>query len=86
MSYQPQLRKIIREISNESNVEYDKVEKAVNSMFEFLKNAMGEGDFEDPDSFKNVQVMHLGKFVVKPGRVEYINKMKENGRKNKSNS
>jgi nucleoid DNA-binding protein len=74
---QKKVRKIIREIANELNIPYDVAEKAVQSQFGFVKEAMAEGIADDEDSFKNIQLLHFGKFVVKPGRLNYINKNKD---------
>lgn len=80
---QQRVKKLIRQIANELNIPYSIAEKAVESQFEYIKMTMGEGVHDDQESFKNIQLLHFGKFVVKPGRLNYLNK-KKNGTTNGS--
>lgn len=60
--------KIIAKIAGENNLDYDLVEKVIKSQFKFVADTMSEGNFE------SVMLHHLGKFAVKPKRLEKFQK------------
>jgi len=47
------------------------VEKVVNSQFKFVKDVMANGEKNRPDTFKTIQLTHLGKFAVRKSKIEY---------------
>lgn len=61
---------IIGDISKELTIKYDLseelIEKVIRSQFEFIKDTMEEGEF------KSVHLHYLGKFCVKPKRLETL--------------
>lgn len=61
---------IISDISKELTVKYDLseeiIERIIRSQFEFIKDTMEEGEF------KSVHLHYLGKFAIKPKRLETL--------------
>jgi hypothetical protein len=53
------------------------VERAVRSMFGLVKDVMEEGNFD------SIYLMYLGRFEVKPKRLEYLNKHKQHNNESK---
>ena len=60
------MQEIINRISAEMDINPDLVEKAVRAQFEFVKEIMEIGDM------RSVQLQYLGKFAVKPKRLEFL--------------
>lgn len=60
------MQEIINKISAELDIHPDLVEKAVRAQFEFVKEIMEIGDM------RSVQLQYLGKFAVKPKRLEFL--------------
>lgn len=61
--------KIIQEIAKELGISPNLVLKIVKSQFEFVKVTMEKGEFE------TVRLPYLGKFHVKPYRLQKINEI-----------
>ena len=55
------------EIAKELGISPSLVQKIVKSQFEFLRNTMEQGEFE------TVRLPFLGKFMVKPYRLQKVN-------------
>tara|TARA_R110002020_G_scaffold194371_1_gene395204 strand:+ start:180 stop:449 length:270 start_codon:yes stop_codon:yes gene_type:complete len=68
------MKKIYKEIAEELNVPVSLIEKIVNSQFEFVKKVMAEGEKNKPDTFKTIQLTHLGKFAVRKKKIEFYKK------------
>lgn len=62
------------------NLSDSQVKDIYESQFHFTRLAMKEGIHDDPDSFKNINYIYLGKLYVKKG---VVNKMKERKLKKK---
>lgn len=73
----PILKKVYQEIANELDIPLSLVEKVVNSQFKFVKDVMANGEKNRPDTFKTIQLTHLGKFAVRKSKVEYYKRKVE---------
>lgn len=62
------------------NLSDSQVKDIYESQFHFTRLAMKEGIHDNPDSFKNINYIYLGKLYVKKG---VVNKMKERKLKKK---
>lgn len=62
------------EIASEMGLNEDTVERAIRNMFELVKDEMQTGEF------KTIHLKYLGKWTVKPKRLEYLN---QHGKKDK---
>ena len=62
---------IIQILATKYNLPLKKVEEIVNHQFKFVEQIMKKGDFD------SIRLPYFGKFSVKPKRVEYINKLKD---------
>ena len=72
------VKRIIRKIAAEENLPIETVEKIVLSQFRFVRKVMGEGVKNKPESFKSVQLTHLGKFAPREKKLQEYKK-KANG-------
>ena len=72
--------KIYNKIAKEQDVSFEEVKSIVESQFKTVRRVMKEGTKNEPDSFKVIQLTHLGKFLV---RKHHILKMKEIGKQTK---
>ena len=71
------MKKIYDEIAQELNVPSYLIEKVVNSQFEFVKNVMATGEKNKPETFKTIQLTHLGKFAVRKKKIEFYKRKVE---------
>lgn len=60
--------RIISILSTKYNLDEEIIEKVIRSEFLFIKDTMEEGNFE------SIHLHHLGKFAVKPKRLEDLQK------------
>lgn len=67
------MQEIISKISAELNIDYYVVEKAIRTQFEFVKETMEQGEH---NGYRAVQLQYLGKFAVKPTRLEAMQRKK----------
>ncbi len=70
----PIMKKIYQEIANELQISPGLVEKIVNSQFKFVKDTMATGEKNRPETFKTIQLTHLGKFAVRQKKLEFYQK------------
>ncbi len=68
------MKKIYQEIANELQISPGLVEKIVNSQFKFVKDTMATGEKNRPETFKTIQLTHLGKFAVRQKKLEFYQK------------
>lgn len=61
---------LIYKLANKYNLSLELVEDIVNHQFKFISKTMKKGDFE------SVRLPYFGKFSVKPNRIKYITKLK----------
>ena len=78
----PSLKKLIKEISFTHNIPIKVVEKVVEAQFLFVKETMANGIKNVPESFKSINLTHLGKFstrdyVLKQFKKNYDNRTKD---------
>lgn len=59
------LKQLINDIHHKYGIPKKVIEKVVNNQFLFVKEAMAEGEKNDVDSFRNINLTHLGKFAVR---------------------
>lgn len=62
---------ITKDVSLRMNIPQDVVERIFASQFKLVKETMQDGSLEC------VKLMFLGKFAVKPNRMEYVKKISE---------
>jgi nucleoid DNA-binding protein len=74
----PTLKRIYKQISQNTGLSMEMVEEIVRSQFQFVKDIMASGEKNDPESFKTINVTHLGKFAIREFKVmEYYKKSLE---------
>lgn len=54
---------VVKELVKESGLPFKQVEEIVNYQFVFLKKKLKESDKDNPETFKDIYLMHLGTFV-----------------------
>jgi nucleoid DNA-binding protein len=59
------LKQLINDIHHKYGIPKKVIEKVVNNQFLCVKEAMAEGEKNDVDSFRNINLTHLGKFAVR---------------------
>jgi len=64
------IQKIIQKIAKERKLSTEVVTKIVHSQFKFVKDTMALGEKNKPETFKTIQVTHLGKFAVRKKKIE----------------
>ena len=57
------------------------VEDIIDSQFLTATKAMKEGVKGEPETFKNIIFLHLGKLIAKPNRVKWLKQLSEQKRK-----
>ena len=67
------LKAIIDKVAKKNFLTPEQVKKILDSEFKCAKEAMKEGEHDEPDTFKNINFIKLGKIYAKKG---VINKMK----------
>ena len=78
----PRLKKIYKDISARYDIPVDKVEEVVKHQFKFVSDVMAEGDKNKPETFKTVQLTHIGKFALRDYKLKEY-KEKADGRRTK---
>ena len=64
------LKDIYTTIAKKHNITVRQAEEMAVSQFMFIKKTMVEGVKNKPDTFKSVQVTHLGKFAIRKYKLE----------------
>ena len=78
----PSLRKLIKEISLSYNIPIKVVEEVVEDQFLFVREMMANGIKNEPDSFKSVNLTHLGKFSTRDYILQQYKQTYDNRTKN----
>lgn len=74
----PEIKTLYKEISFKYNISIDLVKKIVDSQFKFVKDVMASGIKNQPNTFKSIQLTHLGKFAKREYKLqEYKRKADE---------
>jgi hypothetical protein len=79
------LKKIITAVARKHGLPFETVKLMLDAEFKCAKEAMKEGVHDEPETFKNVNFIKLGKIYAKKGVIEkmklmkQIKKEKENG-------
>lgn len=74
---------IIKRISLDYAIPVKDVEEAIRSQFGLLKYVIESAERDKEETFKTVQLPLFGKFLVKPNRIKYIIKSKQNAARSK---
>ena len=69
--------KILKDISLTFYIPLEVVKEIVDAQFGFIQEIIKGGDRTEPDTLKNINVTHLGKFAVKPSKITFYNKLKD---------
>ena len=69
---QPEVKKIIKELSEEFNMDPYDIEDIIRSQFKFVRDVIKSATKDDETSFKNVKLPYLGKFIVPKNKIKYI--------------
>jgi nucleoid DNA-binding protein len=72
------LKEIYKEVAKEHGLTETEVEEIVSAQFLFVRETMREGEKNKPDTFKAIQLTHLGKFAIRKHKLEEFKK-KANG-------
>lgn len=70
---------VTKDVSLRLNIPQVDVDRVLASQFAFIRDAIHSGEF------KCVQMLHLGKIGVRPGRIGYLNHMRELAIKRREN-
>jgi nucleoid DNA-binding protein len=68
------MKKVFQEIADELQISPGLIEKIVNSQFKFVKDTMATGEKNKPETFKTIQLTHLGKLAVRKKKLEFYKK------------
>jgi len=71
------LKAIIDKVAKKNFLTPEEVKKILDSEFKCAKEAMKEGVHDEPDTFKNINFIKLGKIYAKKGVIEKMKKMKQ---------
>lgn len=71
------LKKILKDISKETGISVEEVEDVVLSQFKFIRDTISSGNPDEPESFKNINVAYLGKFVIRDYKVKELNEKRK---------
>ena len=72
---------IYKSIAKQANLTVAQVEEIVQSQFAFVTQTMAEGVKNNPDTFKSIQLTHLGKFAVRKHKLEDYKEKYDRNRK-----
>jgi len=64
------VRQIYKDIANEYGKTVKEVEEIVVAQFMFVRKTMYEGEKNKPETFKSIQLTHLGKFAIRKYKLE----------------
>ncbi len=81
---QKEVEKVIKDISLRYGIPYHVARDVINSQFEKTREALKEGEYNNPDTFKTVHLKYLGKFFASDRKIKKIHDSKQ--RKNDSQS
>lgn len=64
------VKQIYKDIANEYGKTIKEVEEIVTAQFMFIRKTMHEGEKNNPETFKSIQLTHLGKFAIRKYKLE----------------
>lgn len=70
------LKEIITEIAKDNNLSFEQVKQMMDSEFLATREIMKEGEHDKPDTFKNINIIKLGKIYCREGVIKRMIKMK----------
>jgi nucleoid DNA-binding protein len=77
----PNIKNIYQKIAKKHDLSFEQVKEIVDMQFLFVKEVMAEGKPNNPDSYKTIQLTHIGKFAIREHKLkEYKNKANEKGK------
>ncbi len=71
------LKKIITKVAKEHGLPFETVKLMLDAEFKCAREAMKEGVHDEPDTFKNINFIKLGKIYAKKGVIEKMKLMKQ---------
>lgn len=77
MIIQKKIKDIMKQLAKEHGLTEDQVREIVFSPFGLLKKSMKGATKNEASTFKNIRIMNLGLFAVKPGRIKHLQKRNE---------
>lgn len=77
MIIQHKIKLIIKRLANKYELPEEEIRKIVFSPFALVKKSMKDATPNKADTFKNIRIMNMGLFAVKPGRLKKIQKKDE---------
>lgn len=83
---QRRVREIIKKVAADNGLSEEKVRAIYESQFGCAREAAIEGDPEDPATFNNIRIRHLGLFMVRKSQIDKINEARKISETNKSSS
>jgi nucleoid DNA-binding protein len=66
----PVIKNIYKQIAEETGLDIKQIQEIVKSQFQFVRDIMASASKNDPDSFKTINITHLGKFAIREYKVE----------------
>ena len=81
-----ELKKIIAAVAKKYDLPFEHVKLILDSEFKCAREAMKEGEHDEPDTFKNVNFIKLGKLYAKKGVIERMKFLKNKKKKNGDNN
>lgn len=72
---------VIRSVSQETGIPITVLEKAWKNQFEVVREEIGRGNREVPDSFRVVYIKHIGKFIPNMRQLNWFNEYGQDRRK-----
>ena len=79
-----QVLQIYKNLSAKYNLPMEVINDIIDSQFKTAQEAIKEGIKGEPDTFKNIMFIHLGKLIAKPNRVKWLKLLSEKSRTKKS--
>ncbi len=71
------LKEIVTKIARENGLPFDVVKKILDAQFLCTRDIMREGVHDEPETFKNINLLKFGKIYAKKGVIEKMRKVKQ---------
>ena len=73
----PKEKEILKDLSSKYNLSLEAIEEIVTSQYGCAQEYMKKGEHGKPETFKNINFIHLYKLVAKKKRVEFIQSLSD---------
>ena len=74
------LKTLYRDIAKKLDLTEEQVIEAVDKQFLFVRKTMGEGIKNQPETFKNIQLTHIGKFATRDYKLKEYKRKADDSR------